>query len=55
MKDKYRPAFATILAQSDKKHLFRGIDEREMVQNSFNSESDDESLAFVDTGENQKK
>jgi len=27
-RDKYRPAFAEILAHSDKKHLFRGVDER---------------------------
>jgi len=49
MKEKYRPSFAAILAQSDKKHLFRGIDQREMVGNSDGMDTgSDASLDFED-------
>ena len=57
MKEKYRPSFAAILAQSDKKHLFRGIDQREMVGNSDGMDTgSDASLDFEDNyKERQKK
>ena len=56
MKDKYRPSFAAILAQSDKKQLFRGIDQREMNGNSDGMDTgSDESLDFADNYKERRK
>ena len=55
MKDKYRPAFRDILAHSDKKHLFKGIDEQEYGSSGESDSDDGDAPSRTPDGYNRRK
>ena len=55
MKDKYRPAFRDILAHSDKKHLFRGIDEQDYGSSGESDSDDGDAPSRTPDGYNRSK